>query len=515
VALQQLPDTTNFSIFWEDTIPNAQTRAQAISDICDHELGVLNGWFGISNAFGPSDRIKVYLDRPDNSGAQNFGYQGGGNSNIHLDVQSGNNSATNAAAEVRMLFINELVEVLMSYNDQHQGKTIWNAGDSAGEGLSQLLGIERFRAGHYLYYPSFVDAWLQTAGRPDWVTTSEGTDTKSVSFGCALLFLYYLKSQLGHSVPAIIQKAGPTLEETFTNLTGQKGAFNAFNGLVSAYFPPGQTPKFNSYDNPFPLYGPGLRQVSLDWSTSPSGAAFKVASGEATVQPFFFCPGGTYHFDILGVPQRLDVTATTHGFGQPVFSWLVNGVSLEPGDSISVQGAVTVNDAADPQKHTTGIQTVKISSSGSASGTKGYLRLFVDPAVVGHVDLTIDVKAAERYMNPTVATAETGWAQVDTEVVQWEDQYYQHQDDCRRRWHEFIDRFSEFRYIDIIRTLPDPPPDYNRTVRMLVIVAEALAAAREEQPELGDAAERALEPSLGLSLEDLDVVVRQFNQGIG
>ena len=36
-------------------------------------------------------------------------------------------------------------------------------------------------------------------------------DGDEVSFGCALLFLYYLKSQLGKSIEEIIQKEGRLL----------------------------------------------------------------------------------------------------------------------------------------------------------------------------------------------------------------------------------------------------------------------------------------------------------------
>src|SRR5260221_355045 len=90
MTVRDLPASTNFAIHYEDSIANSQTRAGAIASVCEAEFAVLNGWFGITTGFGTGDRIHVYLDQPDGSGANNFGYQSGGATNIHLDVQSGN-----------------------------------------------------------------------------------------------------------------------------------------------------------------------------------------------------------------------------------------------------------------------------------------------------------------------------------------------------------------------------------------------------------------------------------------
>ena len=85
----------------------------------------------------------------------------------------------------------EWSEILMSLSN---GK--WNAGNSSGEGLSQFCSILRFQTGHYEYYGSWVDSWLNgvasspNAARSDWVNqtfTGSGSvhgDGDSVSFGC-------------------------------------------------------------------------------------------------------------------------------------------------------------------------------------------------------------------------------------------------------------------------------------------------------------------------------------------
>ena len=80
----------------------------------------------------------------------------------------------------------------------------WNAGDSIGEGLSQYCGIERFRAGHYIYYGSWVNQWLNKQPRQDWVTSTDGTDKNPVSYELSLAFLYYLNVQLKFSINQIL-----------------------------------------------------------------------------------------------------------------------------------------------------------------------------------------------------------------------------------------------------------------------------------------------------------------------
>jgi hypothetical protein len=202
----QLPDigfgpglTANFQVQYEDTLPNQANviaNATALLGVVENEFAVTTGWFNTPGGkFGAGNRQVVNLSLADSSGANNGGY----GSAINQDGQGGNGNAADAAARVQMLFMNEWVEILMSLSG---GK--WNAADSSGEALSQYCGIVRFPAGHYSYYVSKVNQWLNgvqgspNAARSDWVTQtftgSSGTrgDGDSVSFGCALGFLFYL-----------------------------------------------------------------------------------------------------------------------------------------------------------------------------------------------------------------------------------------------------------------------------------------------------------------------------------
>jgi len=253
MTIQTLASTTNFNIQYEDGFPNAKKRASAISAVCETEFAVLTRWFRIPGSFGTSDRITVIIDLPHGGGGNNQGYQIGGLSTMHVDTQDNNNNDLNAAEMVKMIFVNELVEIFMGYLSQH-GLQRWQAGNSSGEGLSQLCGILRFPTGHYLYYASWVNQWL-SSGRIDYVNSPEATDQNPISFGCALLFLSYLSSQLGFRIDDIIAAGDRTLDAVYRNLTGvwSPNPFPHFKQLVDSYFPGTSTITGGNLDNPFPL----------------------------------------------------------------------------------------------------------------------------------------------------------------------------------------------------------------------------------------------------------------------
>ena len=289
-------NTTNFTVWYENTLSNLATvkaNANALlagsPPLIENEFNVTTGWFGTPGGkFGTGNRQQVNLNLADNSGANNSGY----GSAINLDAQSGNNNATDAATRVEMLFMAEWSEILMSIGGN------WNAGDSSGEGLSQFCNILRFQAGHYSYYPSFVDSWLNggqawssnnkkfvpspNSSRSDWitqtftgVTTSAGDqihgDGDQVSFGCALAFLFYLNTQLGFSVNQIIANYNSNMASIYKALTGNSGdPFPFFLNLISSVYPASSTASIPGpvSDNPFPIaivtFADGKNTFGLD-----------------------------------------------------------------------------------------------------------------------------------------------------------------------------------------------------------------------------------------------------------
>ena len=316
MAIQTLQTTTNFVIKYDDSNSQAQGMATAIAAVAENEFTVLTGWFNITSGFGASDRITVTVQSIAAGGANNFGYQSGGNSTINVNFLPPGFTAAQANTIAPMMFINEIVEVFMSFNNQH-GPSTWNAGHSDGEGLSQFCGILRFPAGHYQAYPSFVNSWLSST-RPDFVTSNKNTDTDAVSFGCALLFLFYLNTQLGFTPSQIIQNGAATLAGLYTNLTGDSSnPFGFFLQLVETALPGTSTITTGSgqaLDDPFPIVTFQFCDNKNTFSKS------EVTDAVAHSRPFTdalllvlegFSPS---HWQALGSPAPVDPALQAPGF---------------------------------------------------------------------------------------------------------------------------------------------------------------------------------------------------------
>jgi hypothetical protein len=263
MALTTFNTTEHFEIMYDPVaFPNSIKRAQVLYSIVEQEFGVLCGWFGITDGFGPDNRIQVKAASAPGYGGQEGGYvaapvpQGVDGMWINLDAQQNVADDVMAGERITALFVIEFSEILMAYLKHRDGVLTWNRLGSNGEGLSLFCGIIRYPQGYYSSSPvPMVDAWLQLANREnlDFVSTTEPTDTNAVSFGCALLFLFYLRSQLLFSESKIIQNGGSTLEDTYQKLTGASGGFDTFVQLLRPYFPLGHTPGLPT-DNPFPLH---------------------------------------------------------------------------------------------------------------------------------------------------------------------------------------------------------------------------------------------------------------------
>jgi hypothetical protein len=212
--------------------------AQDALQRCETDYVKLCRIFGIEA--GPFNIIVSPLS-PGNDGTGGAYHHDCLSADIYCDVQfSPLNPALTSA-----FIVAEEVEVF----EAAQAKG-WKCRDSNGEGLSRVLAE--------VFYPGALDDrstaadWLDSS-RPDWVTVPPNpTDKVSSSNGCAVLFLYWLNVQLGFDWEAICMAAAPTLEETYTLLTGKADGYTAFRALLDKYFPPG-VPSGLRTDNPFPL----------------------------------------------------------------------------------------------------------------------------------------------------------------------------------------------------------------------------------------------------------------------
>jgi len=257
-------ESTDFSVS-ELTI--VRPRAAALPTAFETDFAILCGWFGIAvgPGFGPSNRVIVTLNKTIR-GASNGGY------NVNNPSMTVNVNLGGTQDSVVHLFAEEMVEILMSF----PGKWKWDAGDSGGEGLSRVTGDLLHPSSAPATTANNVNAWLAsdpttdpTAAvadsefRKDWVSAnftggplkagnSVPGDQDSYSFGCSMLFINYLRDQLGYSMNEIIQSGTGTLDGTYRAISRAAiGGFAQFKRLLDVHFPgPGR--KSNT-DNPFPL----------------------------------------------------------------------------------------------------------------------------------------------------------------------------------------------------------------------------------------------------------------------
>src|SRR5205085_284960 len=149
-------------------------------------------------------------------GAYHYGCDFTAGGVLYLDATFANTTVFPLDLEVG-LYAAELSESFMG--GQSGG---WGCGFSNGEGLSRFCAEQETPAGTL---DAFVTgpAWAQ-AGFPDWITQTEQTDQDAVSIGCAIVYIYWMRS-LGFTIPQIVQAAGTTLAANYQTLTGKTSAY--------------------------------------------------------------------------------------------------------------------------------------------------------------------------------------------------------------------------------------------------------------------------------------------------
>ncbi|WP_426611286.1 hypothetical protein [Bradyrhizobium sp. McL0616] len=508
--MQTLGQTAHFNIQYDETLigpdgtPNAISRAQRVMGVCEAEFGILASWYKITDGFGPDNRITIQIVADFAAGgASNNGYKGS-NTVIKIGNQTSNANAVAAGQSSCMSLVAELVEVFASYRNQH-GNSAWNASKSDGEGLSLLCARERFGTGYALFYgPPWVNRWLQSSRDTQWIGASENTDKNPVSFGLSLLFLYYLKNQLNHSIPDIIAAGGDNLAQTYQNLTGKNDAAAAFSQLINKYFRPGSTPQLAT-ENPFPLLEGLRRDVKLSVDSEPEGKPFRVDQGLVLTSPFFTCPKDVYRWYLDSAPKKVTCIAATRGFGLPIYRWRVNGVDLNPPaqleqpnvqGSITVQAAVTTDHAAQPA--TSALQDVIVNYGVGEDDFTSNL-VFDLPGVVGHVDLSIEASASERF-----ASSDVSWSAesltVDNEILHWEARYYADRGRCMKPFLDVAARYIRSdAFFSLVKTLPDPPQEYTRVIRELKQAAAGIATLAQHAPDQAQELRHAMSSALGIT----------------
>jgi len=530
--IKTLGQTANFVIQYQDSFTDALRRAQALQHAVEGDFAKLLNWFDISGRnFGPGNRVTLSVDQE--ALAKNYGYKRNGLTFVRMDPFQGASDQGRADDAVRALFVAEIVEVLMSYNNEIINKVGWAPRQSDGEGLSRVCAALFYPNAYYdprLINGPFVNPWISspeylttqrppgTAGiaRNDWIGKNEVSDRDIDSFGCSILFIYYLHVQLGYSMHSIITKAGATLEITYQNLSGNTGGYAALVGLINPYFPPSSKTSLKT-DNPFPLLQGNDRSVQLTYTQEANDAWSVDSSGTVEIRPFSFCPIAKYFYNIFNTPVRMRVTASVTGFGQPVYKWKINGQAASASNFGDIAFAESIylddpNDPNNPQRQNKSV-TVFYSDQGDTSTwgqMQGEMDIF-NSGFPGHIPLTIEVEVSEKSgKNGSISGA--AFATLDTQALVYEPRYYRDRLGCEAAYQDQHQRLVRWKRINILLTLPDPPPDLMRSIRILGEVVEEIAQLQREEPALAREVIAGLAKHLGVSPRILGAATGEHGQ---
>lgn len=497
--------TTNFVVKYEDTnfatnppsaFKNVQRRAQQLLATCESDFYVLRSWFGLNDGFGASNRVTLQVEPA--SYARNFGYKSDGTSFIRMNPFDDFAVQEQADDAVQSLFVAEMIEILMDYRNIKNKSVSWHADKSDGEGLSRVAAAILHPVGYYKVLSGpFVNNWLKLKRSEDWVSKNEDTDEGMYSYGCAILFIYYMRDQLQHSMTDIIKKGGDTLEATYKNVTGSTGGFATFKALLDKYLPydPADAKKQMAdlvSDNPFPIWEGYARRVGLRFTEESVAKAVKGVRRGATVKvrPFFICPEATYRYSRRNLDSTLRCIASAEGFAQPVFSWKVNGLQTATGGSILPTVPITVDQPAHPGEptNTSGaahMQWNEKSNTATFEEITGELDLSnSSDNHLGHEQLSIEVTVKEKFGSADAITIARD-ATLDTRDVRYEGKFYTDRAKCLAQFERQINRYG-LREIPRIFKVPepDPPPEWLQALRTLRGVADELVTVRQQDPRM-------------------------------
>ncbi len=250
--------TAHYQIKYDDSLAAAdgKDRANALIAVCDADFDLMQGWFGgISLPYSIPYEVQI---NPGPGSSASWG------SGPPISLVPGDGQPLDI---VRYLLVAEVTEMFML--EQGFGwSPLASSEGTAGEGLSHFLATQLLMSiGSALRPSSIARLWLNSP-RQDFVNNVDFSDNANdPKTGCAVLFLWYLFSQLNFSVDAIVAAGNSELSGVFRNLTGDNGdPFPFFKQILDVVFPSQTTSAIPgpNLDDPYPL---GLMSFWVDKST--------------------------------------------------------------------------------------------------------------------------------------------------------------------------------------------------------------------------------------------------------
>jgi hypothetical protein len=240
-------NTPHYSITYQDSLSPAEgvNVTNGLLASCEQDFALLKGWFGGRELSLP---YPIPVNVTNATGGALTAIPSGFELFFGLNVtdivlKPGPGASVNL---LRYLVVSEVAELFMLAmgDGWFEGHGFFNGGDegSKGEGLSRFLGIQFQLANGLTDVPppgyAITQTWLNSPGRQNFVDVAPDDHSFDPTNGCTTLFLYYLRSQLGFSVNAIIGASSSTLAGVYSNLTGRSDGWTSFIHLLNAHYPP-------------------------------------------------------------------------------------------------------------------------------------------------------------------------------------------------------------------------------------------------------------------------------------
>jgi hypothetical protein len=249
--------TTHYRFQYDDalaTSPSNPTgpepaRTNAVIAACEGDYAMMSAWFGGITV----NNITVHVTTQ--SGGADWN---GSSSSSTVEIKAEGQSFSSSPDFIRYLLVSEVTEIMML--TQNIGWFQGHDEGSKGEGLSRFLGAQ-FLDAEALPDPGIradfavADGWLNSP-RADFVNNAPDDNAPDPVNGCTTLFIYWLHSQLGYGINAIVAAGSATLAGVYHKLSGdptdpfpyfKKTLDNAFPSMTNSHVG-GANP-----DNPFPI----------------------------------------------------------------------------------------------------------------------------------------------------------------------------------------------------------------------------------------------------------------------
>ncbi|HEX4019307.1 MAG TPA: VCBS repeat-containing protein [Frankiaceae bacterium] len=249
--------TSHYRFQYDDSLATSPTnpsgpepaRTNAVIAACEGDLALMSDWFGglsLSN-------IAVHVT-PQGGGAD----WSGGTSGSTVEIKAEAQSFSSSPDFIRYLIVAEVTEIMML--GQNIGWFQGHDEGSKGEGLSRFLGAQFLDANGLLDAGiradfAVADGWLNSV-RDDFVNNAPDDNAPDPVNGCTTLFIYWLHSQLGYGINAIVAAGSSTLAGVYRNLSGDStNPFPYFKKVLDDAFPSTTTSHVSGAnpDNPFPI----------------------------------------------------------------------------------------------------------------------------------------------------------------------------------------------------------------------------------------------------------------------